>query len=174
MQVGLWDLIQSGLINRETGEAMLRPITEFLPRLNKVRAVRDSEWTACCPAHDDKTPSLSIKELGDGRVLLHCFAGCTGDDILAAVGMSWAEIMPDELTRQPGRGFPLRTSELDKHIERVAGYLCDVDHEKLVVDLWRLMKKQGTTPTPEDNARAKQALQALARNKGKSDNKRAL
>jgi hypothetical protein len=33
-------------------------------------------WTARCPAHDDRNPSLSITEDRDGRVLLHCFAGC--------------------------------------------------------------------------------------------------
>jgi hypothetical protein len=34
-------------------------------------------WMACCPAHDDRTPSLSIADGVEGRILLTCFAGCT-------------------------------------------------------------------------------------------------
>ena len=40
-------------------------------------------WMACCPAHDDRTPSLSIHEV-DGKTLFHCFAGCSQDEVLAA------------------------------------------------------------------------------------------
>jgi hypothetical protein len=41
--------------------------------------------SACCPAHDDHTPSLSITDGSDGRLLLHCFAGCSFRDIHAAL-----------------------------------------------------------------------------------------
>ena len=34
-----------------------------------------------CPAHDDQTPSLSVRP-GRTRLLLHCFAGCAARDIL--------------------------------------------------------------------------------------------
>lgn len=37
---------------------------------------RGPRWIARCPAHDDSEPSLSIGTGDDGRVLLHCFAGC--------------------------------------------------------------------------------------------------
>jgi len=33
-------------------------------------------WLACCPAHDDREPSLAIRDGEDGRVLVHCHAGC--------------------------------------------------------------------------------------------------
>ena len=39
---------------------------------------------ACCPAHDDRTPSLSI-QLGEMAILFHCFAGCTNEEVLAAL-----------------------------------------------------------------------------------------
>ena len=42
-------------------------------------------WIACCPAHDDRTPSLSIAEGSDGRVLLTCFAGCSWSAIRMAL-----------------------------------------------------------------------------------------
>jgi putative DNA primase/helicase len=38
-----------------------------------------------CPAHDDRTPSLSVR-LGRTRLLLHCFAGCDAAEILRALG----------------------------------------------------------------------------------------
>jgi hypothetical protein len=38
---------------------------------------------ACCPAHDDRNPSLSVRRAPDGRVLVHCFAGCSLDAVLA-------------------------------------------------------------------------------------------
>jgi hypothetical protein len=44
------------------------------------------EYRAFCPAHDDKkTPNLRIREAEDGRVLLHCFAGCDQDKVLSAL-----------------------------------------------------------------------------------------
>lgn len=37
-----------------------------------------------CPAHDDRTPSLSVRP-GRSRLLLHCFAGCDVSTILRAL-----------------------------------------------------------------------------------------
>ena len=50
---------------------------------------------ACCPAHRDRKPSLSINIGNDGRVLLHCFAGCDTESILAAVGMTFTDLYPE-------------------------------------------------------------------------------
>ncbi len=60
----------------------------ILTRLHDVRQVKRGSWQARCPAHDDANPSLSVTEGNDGRVLLHCFAGCTYPDIIAALGFS--------------------------------------------------------------------------------------
>jgi hypothetical protein len=46
------------------------------------------KWQARCPAHPDRSPSLSIRDGLDGRVLVHCFAGCAYTAILAALGLS--------------------------------------------------------------------------------------
>ena len=43
-----------------------------------------SDWMAKCPAHDDHNPSLSIREV-DGKVLLHCHAGCTQRNVIASL-----------------------------------------------------------------------------------------
>lgn len=50
---------------------------------NKRQAGR--EWLATCPAHEDRNPSLSIREGADGRVLVICRAGCEQAAVLAAL-----------------------------------------------------------------------------------------
>ena len=42
-------------------------------------------WIACCPVHDDRTPSLSISDSDDGRVLVHCHAGCDQRAVIEAL-----------------------------------------------------------------------------------------
>jgi hypothetical protein len=43
------------------------------------------QWLARCPAHDDRTPSLSIGYGYDGRIVFHCHAGCSQQDVLHAL-----------------------------------------------------------------------------------------
>ena len=69
---------------------------ELLSRLDKVRPAGQDTWAACCPAHDDKSPSLTIRQAADGKLLLHCFTGCSTYDVLAAVGLAWGDLFPDE------------------------------------------------------------------------------
>lgn len=52
-------------------------------------------WSARCPAHEDRRPSLSVSEGTDGKVVFWCHAGCTFDNIRDAMGLSVAELMPD-------------------------------------------------------------------------------
>jgi putative DNA primase/helicase len=42
-------------------------------------------WIARCPAHDDRTPSLSIREGDGGKLLVHCHAGCEQAQVIAAL-----------------------------------------------------------------------------------------
>jgi hypothetical protein len=51
-------------------------------------------WRARCPAHEDEHPSLSVGVGRDGRVLLRCHAGCPLEAILAALGLSAADLFP--------------------------------------------------------------------------------
>jgi hypothetical protein len=57
--------------------------------LSNLKGVKESgsNWLAICPAHDDKRQSLSAAQGDDGRVLLHCHAGCQFDDIISAIGL---------------------------------------------------------------------------------------
>jgi hypothetical protein len=53
-----------------------------------------SGYSAKCPGHDDRHASLSIGEGADGRVLLHCHAGCESSVIVSALGLSMKDLMP--------------------------------------------------------------------------------
>jgi len=45
-------------------------------------------WIDVCPAHNDRSPSLSVNVGADGKLLLHCFAGCSFDSIISAAGLA--------------------------------------------------------------------------------------
>ena len=73
-------------------------IDTILSRLNNVKKTsKDNEYSALCSAHKDKSPSLSIKELPDGRVLINCFAGCSPSEILGSIGLSLEDLFPQKL-----------------------------------------------------------------------------
>ncbi len=67
------------------------PLESILARLENAKGA-GGKWTARCPAHDDRGPSLSISTGEDGRVLLKCFAGCAVKDIVASIGMTMAHL----------------------------------------------------------------------------------
>lgn len=69
-------------------------IDDFLSRLQKVKKSA-SGWQACCPAHEDRTPSLSISMGDDGRILTKCFAGCDTKDICDAMGIKQSDLFND-------------------------------------------------------------------------------
>lgn len=52
------------------------------------------KFTARCPVHDDRSPSLSVREGADGRALIYCFAGCETEAVIAALGLRWADLFP--------------------------------------------------------------------------------
>ena len=90
-------------------------IDTLLSRLDKPRRTGPGRWLACCPAHPDKSPSLSIRELDDGRMLIHCFAGCSVGDIVAAVGLTFQDLFPDTKEhRIPGERRPFNPMDVLK------------------------------------------------------------
>ena len=78
----------------------------LLSKLEMVRPNGNGKYLARCPAHPDKSPSLSIKETEDGKILIHCFSGCDVADIVAAVGMQLSDLMPDNPTYKKGAKPP--------------------------------------------------------------------
>ncbi len=53
-----------------------------------------SGYSAKCPSHDDRTASLSINRGDNGGTVIFCQAGCSTPDVLAAVGLTKADLMP--------------------------------------------------------------------------------
>lgn len=74
-------------------------VEELLQRLEKVKQIGPGKWQARCCAHEDRSPSLAIKEV-DGTILLHCFAGCSVGDIVGAIGVEMTELFPPSDKRE--------------------------------------------------------------------------
>ena len=64
--------------------------------ISKLEGVQESGggWVARCPAHGDDNPSLSIARGEDGRVLVHCHAGCSAEQVVESMGLKMADLMP--------------------------------------------------------------------------------
>jgi len=73
----------------------MKPVELLLSKLPNAKR-HGKTWSVRCPAHDDKNPSLSIGEGEDGRALICCHAGCTPDEIVAALGLKLADLMPEK------------------------------------------------------------------------------
>jgi len=80
-------------------------VGNLLSRLDKVKRTGEGKWMACCPAHDDRTPSLAIKCIDD-KILIHCFSACSVHEIVKAVGLELADLMPENPSYQKGSKPP--------------------------------------------------------------------
>ena len=69
----------------------------FLQRFEDVRGTGPGRWIAKCPAHEDRSPSVSLRLLEDGRWLIHDFAGCDTGAILSAVDLHFSDLYPEKL-----------------------------------------------------------------------------
>lgn len=69
-------------------------VERLLSGLAGVRKKGPARWVAKCPAHKDRSPSLSVRELDDGRLLVHCFAGCDVESVVAAAGLGLEDLFP--------------------------------------------------------------------------------
>lgn len=67
---------------------------KLLNRLDGVRRTGPGRWVAKCPAHEDRAPSLSLRQCDDGRMLVHCFAGCDVQSILDSIGLEFSDLFP--------------------------------------------------------------------------------
>lgn len=89
------------------------PSALLLPRLEGV-ITTGKGWRARCPAHGGKSASLSIAEGDNGTLLLHCFAGCSVHDVLAAVGLEVGDmfVRKDLRSMTPAERSQLRQAAL--------------------------------------------------------------
>lgn len=128
----------------------------LLARLESVKRTGDGRWIARCPAHEDRRASLAVRELADGRVLAHCFAGCAVSEVLDAAGLDMAALFPEKTTlngKPERRPFP------------AADVLRAVSFETMIVALAALDMAKGKRLSDENRERLKLAatrLQAAA------------
>jgi hypothetical protein len=129
------------------------PVTRLLDRLSGVRQTKPDRWVALCPAHDDRSPSLSITETTDGTTLIKCWAGCGADEIVQSVGLSLGDLFPQAAAIQGSRPRIRRynANEVVKTACTEAMILCIAYRQAL----------SGKPFSPHDARRAEQAMKAI-------------
>ena len=129
----------------------------LLARLDKVKR-QGKGYVACCPAHDDKTPSLSLAEGADGRILLHCFAGCGANDVLASIGLTINDLFDEPLYKN----MPLPTGYHGgnkRHEERKSQN--EINRLETILSIASSMRNQGERISRSDMAKEKKAFLRL-------------
>ena len=100
-------------------------IDTLLNALDKVRPTGYKKWMAKCSVHEDKTPSLAIKLLDDGRILLHCFGcGAGAIEIINALGIDQNILFPPDGTIAKRERVPFPASDILKSLLFEATVLC--------------------------------------------------
>lgn len=122
----------------------------LLDRLEHVRQTTPGRWIARCPAHEDRSPSLSIRELDDGRILVHDFGGCETEAVLTAVGLTLGDLFEKTL----GDFAPTRSAIPARDL------LVMLDHE-LIVAL--LILNDVTQRRSVNESHVQRLIQAAAR-----------
>jgi hypothetical protein len=135
----------------------MTPVEMLLSRLQKVKG-RNGSWTACCPAHEDKGPSLAVREADDGRVLLHCFAGCPTVNVLGAVGMDMSDLFPPDEKR---KNYPIEGKPKMKPAFYASDLIRILSFEALVVNICAYDMSVGKPLKEEDRERLKVAQQRI-------------
>ncbi len=158
---GTRSLSGAGALGRGCGDG---PADRLLSRLDLVREVPAGrgvarQWSARCPAHDDRRPSLRVGEKADGTVLIHCHAGCEAGDVLAAVGLSLADLYPNG---------PVAARQVQPHRRTRQDALKTLSHESIVVRLCAIMLSEGQPVDRDRLGLADRRIQAALRELGLS------
>jgi len=116
-------------------------VENLLSRLQKVKKTGNGKWMCQCPSHNDKTASMVVNDVGDGRILINCFAGCDTYSILRDIGLDWQDVMPE--------------NAIDNNLQRVKKFLYPsealeiVKFEAQIVSLIAIDIKNKQIVTPE-------------------------
>lgn len=128
-------------------------VDTLISRLERPRQTGPGRWLARCPAHPDKSPSLSIRELDNGCVLVHCFTGCPVSAVLEAIGLEFSDLYPESPTVANPERRPFPAAEVLRALYReilvvsaAAGFilagrrLAEPDVERLSLALSRIQE----------------------------------
>lgn len=135
-----------------------RPVERLAECLEKVRWTSGGGFVACCPAHDDRTPSLHVSEGEDGRALVYCFASCGFTEIVEAAGLQPSDMFPDD--GRPKTPCPGRLTAKDRRTIRDA-----LTHERTVIEILAADAKAGRL-SPADGERWALAMDRIEKAKG--------
>ena len=127
-------------------------VDKLLSCLDRVKQTKPDSWMACCPAHADRSASLSIRETDQGTILVHCFAGCSVDEVIGAAGISIDDLFPPRPVhhgKPERRPFPaadvLRAIGFEALVVAAAGVsllagtpFTEVDRERLIMAVHRI------------------------------------
>lgn len=130
--------------------------TPLLSRLEGVKPAGEGRWYARCPAHADKSPSLSIRDTGE-KVLLHCFTGCDPEDVLTAVGLTWKDLYIDRW--DAARNAPSPGAR--KYARRTLAAMDPIEHERRILAIAAADLRAERPLSIEDQARAEVALERV-------------
>lgn len=89
-----------------------RPVDLFLSRLEKVIQTGPNRYKACCPAHDDINPSMTVKCGDKGQVVFHCFAGCSPQEIVESAGLKFGDLYVTDDYTPPKKDLSLEYTVL--------------------------------------------------------------
>lgn len=136
-------------------------VETLLSKLDRVKRTGHDSWIASCPTRTDKNPSLTIRALPDGRVLLYDHGGDSVEEVLAALGMDMSDLFPPRL-EAPGPGKP--------HRERLPFNPLDVlrvlDFEAAIVQRFGDGLARGEVPADQDLERLRTAVTRIGAARG--------
>lgn len=133
-------------------------IGNLLNRLEKVKGTK-GRWTACCPAHGDKSPSLAIRQLDDGRILLKCFAGCSAYEVVSAVGMDMQDLFPIE--NKLGYTSETQSQKSERRPFYAADLLKIIQFEAVLTSIAAFDLSEGRQVSTGDRKRLKTAVSRI-------------
>ena len=115
----------------------------LLPKFSELGPIRKTAngFDVCCPAHEDREPSLSIAHGTTHPVVLNCKAGCDPIDILAKLGLTWGDLCKPREDRTEGEWTP--------HGEAVAVYSYIDEDGTLLFQVLRTVGKQFPQRVPD-------------------------
>ncbi len=132
---------------------MREKVVNFLNRLHKVKSSGRDSWMACCPAHEDKNPSMKI-DIKNDKILIKCWTGCSVEDILGAVGMDFSDILPDKPLYHRSSGTTPMLSSADA--------LRIVKYEAAIIMMYGQDLNAGKTVSEDDRQRFVLAVERVS------------
>lgn len=133
-------------------------IQNILERLEHVKDTGGNTWRAQCPCGHNSPSQMALKELPDGRVLIHCFAGHSPVDIMEAIGMSLSDLFEERLE---DRIEPLYMAKREKR--RLETIHDKIKSCELRLEMADEMRRRGMKLTEKDLADERAAFMEMRR-----------